>query len=159
MNFSEHLTPANVMVCLVLAIQIYKLARPFLAKTERGAAVVSAVDNSWAFIYDKAPLLYGIVEALAEKGIISKGDKANRFLEELRGEALKHQISLQPQHEAEAKFIARSLAAKDHQPGTVVGELVGTLPITGGTSSGTFVTTAAPLPPNGDPTWALRDPK
>jgi len=124
MNFSDLLTPANVMLVVVLFIQIYKLARPMLMKTESGKDVVDTVDRAWKFVYDKAGPIYLIVEAMAMKGLIDKTDKSARFLGELREEAWKHRIRLSPEQESEAMFIARTNAAADHQPGVALPELV-----------------------------------
>jgi len=148
MNLTDYLTPANVMLVAVLLIQVYKLARPFMAKTEKGAAIVSTIDRGWGFVADKAPAIFTIVEALAEKNVIKKTDKAGQFLLELRNEAMKHKIDLTPEHEAEAQFIAKTLAAQDHQPALPAGQAIGQ-------AIGLPIRPAVPA----DPTAALPGPR
>lgn len=140
----ELFSATNVMVVVILLIQLYKLLRPALLKTETGAQIVGTVDAAYGFVYEFAPAIYRIVEVGQKKGLFGKDRKPKEFLDLLRDEAKKQGVTLEPAHEATAKLIAADMAAAEHQNDFPVGSQVLHSPVT-------QPERGRPLPPTGAP--------
>ena len=104
-----------VIMLVILALQAYKLFRPFLLRVEWGRRLVGFFDRGWDFVSTFGPLVYDIIEAAQKKGILKK-PKPIEFIERLREEAQKQNVTLTLEQEAAAQLLASGMAAQDHLP-------------------------------------------
>jgi hypothetical protein len=113
--FEGNSTLQLICVLIILFIQVFKLARPFLAKTEWGRKLITAYDAGAAFVSETAPIGYRVIEVASKKGLLEKDvTKSAAFLQWLREEAKKQGIALTPEQEAKAALIAADQATDDH---------------------------------------------
>lgn len=118
---SEVFTLNNVILVALLLIQLLKLFRPFLTKFEWGRKLLAEYDAGKQWVEVHAPLVFDIIEVAQMKGQL-KDSKPVEFLIRLRDEAQRQGVSLTPQNEAKAVFIAAACNAqkKLSVPGTIL---------------------------------------
>ena len=101
-------------VAIILAIQIYKLAKPVFADKPFAKAAIDRIDSGLGFIYAVVPGIYRIVEDMAEKGNIDKKSKWVNFLRLLGEQAEKEGVELGCREKERARLIVDTLAAEGH---------------------------------------------